>query len=89
MPKVNEIELISEELKRPKSRRRKKILKIVDRKFIQEIESEIIKINYYLTTKSISDKTYKQHTGEDDQPLRERGTYLIDFRSKLKRIMNI
>jgi hypothetical protein len=89
MPKVNEIELISEELKRPKSRRRKKILKIVDRKFIQEIESEIIKINYYLTTKSISNKTYKPHTGDDDQPLRERVTYLIDFRSKLKRIMNI
>lgn len=89
MPKVNEVELISEELKRPKSRRRKKILKIVDKKFISDIESEIIKINLYLTIKSIGDKTYRPHTGDEDQPLRERATYLINFRKTIRQVMNM
>ena len=41
MPKVNEIDLVFEELKRPKSRRRKKVTNLITTQFIREIESEI------------------------------------------------
>ena len=53
---MNELELISEELKRPRSRRRKKIIRLITPKLISDIESEIIKIELYLTTKVISNR---------------------------------
>ena len=87
MPKMNELDLVSEELKRPKSRRRKKVTKIITPNFIREIESEIIKINLYLTSKCIGSNNYKPHTGDEDQPLRERSKYLIDLCVELRKFL--
>jgi len=87
MPKMNELDLVSEELKRPKSRRRKKVTKIITPNFIREIESEIIKINLYLTSKCIGSNNYKPHTGDEDQPLRERAKYLIDLCVELRKFL--
>jgi len=84
MPKMNEIELVVEELKRSKSRRRKKITSLITPQFIRNIESEIIKINLYLTTKSIGNSNYKPNTGDEDQPLRERVKYLLELINKLR-----
>ena len=87
MPKMNELDLVSEELKRPKSCRRKKVTKIITPNFIREIESEIIKINLYLTSKCIGSNNYKPHTGDEDQPLRERAKYLIDLCVELRKFL--
>lgn len=88
MPKVNEIELIASELKRPPSRRRKKILKIVNWNYLLSLESEIIKINYYLAVRIISDKSYRPHDEDEDQPLREKVQYLMKFRDDMKKLLN-
>ena len=86
---MNELELISEELKRPRSRRRKKITRLITPKLISDIESEIIKIEIYLTTKVISNRGggYRPNDADEDQPLRVRVKYLRDFVSKLKWIL--
>jgi len=84
---MNELELISEELKRPKSRRRKGVTRLITPKLISDIESEIIKIEYYLTTKIIENRQnpdYRPSSGDDDQPLRERVAYLRVLISKLR-----
>jgi hypothetical protein len=88
MPKVNEIDLVFEELKRPKSRRRKKVTNLITTQFIREIESEIVKINLYLTTKCIGSNNYRPHTGDEDHPLRERAKYLIDLCANLRKFLN-
>lgn len=83
------LEILQQELQRPPSRRRKKVKRLVTSKLISEIESEIIKINYYLTTKIIQNRgnnLYQPNTGDEDQPLRERAKYLIDLVEKLKKI---
>ena len=83
------LEILQQELQRPPSRRRKKVKRLVTSKLISEIESEIIKINYYLTTKIIQNRgnnLYQPNTGDEDQPLRERAKYLIDLVKKLKKI---
>lgn len=83
------LEILQQELQRPPSRRRKKVKRLVTSKLISEIESEIIKINYYLTTKIIQNRgnnLYQPNTSDEDQPLRERAKYLIDLVKKLKKI---
>lgn len=81
------IEILEQELQRPPSRRRKKVKRLVTSKLISEIQSEIVKINYYLTSKCINNRgNYKPHTGDKDQPLRDRAKYLIDLVEKLKSI---
>lgn len=82
---MNEIDLISEELKRPKSRRRKKVIKLITPDFIRNIESEIIKIELYLTSKVISNRgnDYRPCMGDEDQPKRDRVDYLRDIVKKL------
>lgn len=83
------LEILQQELQRPPSRRRKKVKRLVTSKLISEIESEIIKINYYLTTKIIQNRgnnLYQPNTDDEDQPLRERAKYLIDLVEKLKKI---
>ena len=81
------LEILQQELQRPPSRRRKKVKRLVTSKLISEIESEIIKINYYLTTKCINNRgSYRPNTSDEDQPLRERAKYLIDLVEKLKKI---
>lgn len=81
------LEILQQELQRPPSRRRKKVKRLVTSELITEIQSEIIKINSYLTSKCINNRgNYKPHTGDEDQPLRERAKYLIDLVEKLKKI---
>lgn len=83
---MNELDLISEELKRPRSRRRKKVTRLITPQLISDIESEIIKIEGYLTGKVISNRAngYRPSDGDEDQPLRVRVKYLRDLVSKLK-----
>lgn len=84
---MNELELISEELKRPKSRRRKRVTKLITPKLISDIESEIIKIEFYLITKIINNRHkpgYGPSTGDEDQPLREKVVYLRDLIKKIR-----
>lgn len=84
---MNELELISEELKRPKSRRRKRVTNLITPKLISDIESEIIRIEYYLTTKIISNRHksgYGPSTGDEDQPLRDKVMYLRTLVNKLR-----
>jgi hypothetical protein len=83
---MNELDLISEELKKPKSRRRKKVTKLITPSLISDIESEIIKIELYLTKKIVSnrDGSYKPNDADEDQPLRIRVKYLRDLVNKLK-----
>lgn len=84
----DQLDLISEELKRPKSRRRKKIIRLITPDLISSIESEIIKIEYYLTSKIISSYRngcgYRPCTGDIDQEKRDRVKYLRNLISKLK-----
>lgn len=83
---MNELELIAEELKRPKSRRRKKVTKLITPDLISNIESEIIKIEYYLTTKVILNRGngYRPSDGDEDQHLRVRVKYLRDLVNRLR-----
>ena len=84
---MNELQLISEELKRPKSRRRKKITRLITPQLISDIESEIIKIELYLTTKVIENRgnpKYQPCTGVMDQPKREKLVYLRGLIKKLR-----
>ena len=83
---MNELELIAEELKRPKSRRRKKVTKLITPDLISKIESEIIKIETHLTTKVILGRAdgYRPSDGDEDQPLRIRVKYLRDLVNKLR-----
>ena len=74
------LEILQQELKRPPSRRRKKVKRLVTSELISEIQSEIVKINHYLTSKCINNR------GNYNQPLRERAKYLIDLVEKLKKI---
>lgn len=87
---MNEIlETLEQELKRPPSRRRKKVKRLVTSKLISDIQSEIIQINGYLTSKIIKNRgnnAYQPNTGDEDQPLRDRSKYLIDLVEKLKKI---
>lgn len=79
------IEKLSQELEKYPSRRSKKVLRLVTPDLISKIESEIIKINSYLTNRCIMERsTYHPETGDEDQPLRDRVKYLIDLVSKLK-----
>jgi len=81
------IELLNQELKRYPSRRRKKILKLATPKLISQIESEILRINGYLVSRIINERgTYKPETGDEDQPLRNKATYLMDLVKRLKSI---
>lgn len=84
------IQKIEEEIKRPKSRRRKKVVKLITPNLISDIESEIIKIDYYLTSKCISSSksgiVYRPNTSDEDQPLRIRLAYLRDLRLKLLKL---
>lgn len=78
------IELLSKELERYPSRRRKKILKLATPKLISQIESEILKINGYLVGRIINERgTYHPQTGDEDQPLRDKATYLMDLVKRL------
>lgn len=83
---MNGLELVSQELQRPKSRRRKKILKLITPKLISDIESEIISLEYYLIKKIIDLRTsgYQPNTGDEDQPKRDRVIYLREILKKLK-----
>ncbi len=84
---MNELQLISEELKRPRSRRRKKITRLITPQLISDIESEIIKIELYLTTKIIKNRgnvNYQPSTGDSDQPKRDKLIYLRGLISKLR-----
>jgi len=83
------LEILNQELQRPPSRRRKKVKRLVTSELISEIQSEIIKINSYLTAKIIQNRgnnLYQPNTGDEDQPLRDRAKYLIDLVEKLKKI---
>ena len=81
------LEILQQELQRSPSRRRKKIKRLVTSELISEIQSEIIKINSYLTEKCIKNRgNYKPNTGDEDQPLRDRAKDLIDLVEKLKKI---
>lgn len=80
--------LIEQEFKRPKSRRRKKVKKLVTTELITKIESEIGRINLYLTKKIIEyrgNRLYQPNTGDEDQPQRQRVEYLLTLVDKLKK----
>lgn len=83
---MNELDLISEELKRPKSRRRKKVIRLITPELISDIESEIIEIESYLTCRVISNRAngYRPSDGDEDQPLRIRVKYLRELANKLR-----
>ena len=79
-------QLVSE-FKRPPSRRRKKIIKKITPELISDIESEIIKLDYYLISKVIRNSKlgiyYRPSMDDEDQPKRERVSYLRMIRLKL------
>jgi hypothetical protein len=81
------LEQLTHEFKRPPSRRRKKVIKQITPKLISDIESEIIKIDFYLTCKVIqagkSGIKYQPSDNDEDQGKRERLKYLRELRLKL------
>lgn len=81
------VTLIDQELERYPSRRRKKIMRLATPDLIREIESEILRINGYLVGRVINERgSYRPNTGDEDQPLRERAEYLLNFVNKLKNL---
>jgi hypothetical protein len=82
---MNELELIQTELQRPKSKRRKGVMKLVTPDLVKQIESEIIKIEFYLTEKSFKLRTtnWRPVTGDEDSPLRQRVEHLRYILKKL------
>jgi len=80
-------EQLTKEFKRPPSRRRKKVIKQITPKLISDIESEIIKIDYYLTAKVIQSSKdgiiYQPSVNDEDHDKRERVKYLRELRLKL------
>jgi hypothetical protein len=82
------LEKVAEEIKRPKSRRRKKVVRLITPELISDIESEIIKIDYYLTGKCIQlrGKGYRPNDADEDQPKRLRLEYLRELRLRLMQL---
>ena len=78
------IDQLLTEFEKPKSKRSKKVVNKATSDIIKEIESEIIRLNYYLTTKVISDPTYRPCVGDVDHHKRERCRKLIELVKKIK-----